>query len=60
MRALTLVWQHTYLVTDHKQTYGTEAGPVSSTAEWNAAEEKRTRMRRELFPDIFEYACLLR
>ncbi|KAL5495255.1 hypothetical protein ACEPAI_718 [Sanghuangporus weigelae] len=48
---------HTYLVTDHKQTYGTNARPELPKdlhGQWNSAEEKRIQLRHQLFPDIFD------
>ncbi|KAI5124687.1 hypothetical protein M0805_004295 [Coniferiporia weirii] len=44
---------HSYLVTDHKQTYG-ENSVLTPEQRWKQAETKRRRLRRILFQDIFE------
>ncbi|EJD03950.1 TPR-like protein [Fomitiporia mediterranea MF3/22] len=48
---------HTYLITDHKQCYGSRTRGNDSAdlqREWKDAEDKRRKLRRELFPDIFD------
>lgn len=49
--------QHTYLVTDHRQLYGNgseEADHRVVQQSWVRTDARRRRLRKALFPDLFE------